>query len=553
MRTYFRGLEERTLKALRERGPAVLGNLAGLSRRKAEERLSRQKADGINPAKRDEARILRDLSQPAHAASLVDGGQDASRSAGASVAFVLGGPEERWLGDRLDMFSREVAGTTFDEIDKILRAGFAEGQPLPVIADTLRQKFETFDKYRAPLIARTEAMSALNQGSIFGVRQAGVADRLRKVWLTAADEWVRPDHMQAGMAYARGIPVEDLFLVGQDKMIAPGNGKDPAQNINCRCTVAYVKKAKPGPAAPPEPGPAPPLPPKPVPKPRRRPVPKPPPSPGGLAIGDDLYNSTVGKRLARIEPLEAGRQYTVEELEKALYDRVQKHPILKDNLMIDFKAHNMDPLTLRRTIDAWIELVNEFPEIAANFDYLGCGLQDKLARNSIELWKRKGYERAAAAANYHKIQFNPKYYSYQTEADFASDWSRCFKNGFHPESGVKEVLESIVQHEFGHNIEFAMEGTYGTFAHEMYKVSSEMRKRLTAAGKVRGEWQRYWKDNKFQVQAIAKYGFENELEGFAECFQDWWIRRKYNMPMSEPTKKVGEIVERVFRIWRFGK
>ena len=62
-----------------------------------------------------------------------------------------------------------------------------------------------------------------------------------KTWLTAGDEHVRPSHVQAGQQYADGIPIDDLFQVGDDEMDAPGNGSDPAEAINCRCALGYEK------------------------------------------------------------------------------------------------------------------------------------------------------------------------------------------------------------------------------------------------------------------------------------------------------------------------
>jgi uncharacterized protein with gpF-like domain len=151
---------------------------------------------------------------------------------------------QAWLGDRLEEFSEQVTGTTFDEIDAILQTGFAEGQPLTTIAGTLRERFASWDKYRAPLIARTEAVSALNNGSLLAVKQAGIAQDVKKAWLTAGDEVVRATHQTAGLVYSKGIPVDEMFTVGGDLMLTPGDGRVAAENINCRCTIMYVKAKK---------------------------------------------------------------------------------------------------------------------------------------------------------------------------------------------------------------------------------------------------------------------------------------------------------------------
>jgi hypothetical protein len=131
------------------------------------------------------------------------------------------------------MFSEEVSGTTFEDIRAILRQGFSEGKPLSAIADTLREKFDSYEAYRAPLISRTEVMAGNNMADILAIRQAGIEEKVLKTWITAGDENVRPTHVEAGAQYADGIPIDEMFQVGDDQMDAPGNGSDPGEVINC--------------------------------------------------------------------------------------------------------------------------------------------------------------------------------------------------------------------------------------------------------------------------------------------------------------------------------
>ena len=77
---------------------------------------------------------------------------------------------------------------------------------------------------------------------ILAAEEAGVEELLLKSWLSARDEAVRIDHIMAEQAYERGIELSEDFTVGGDSMPAPGNGSDPAQNINCRCALIYVNK-----------------------------------------------------------------------------------------------------------------------------------------------------------------------------------------------------------------------------------------------------------------------------------------------------------------------
>jgi uncharacterized protein with gpF-like domain len=168
--------------------------------------------------------------------------RDLSESLKTTFEFNINDPRTlQWIGDRMREFSDQVSGTTFDEIEAILKTGFSEGLPLPTIAQTLSDKFSSWDKYRAPLIARTETISAMNQADIESVRQMNLEDQLLKHWLTAGDERVRESHQAAGEEYADGIPMDEDFVVGGDSMETPGGGSDPGENINCRCSLYYTE------------------------------------------------------------------------------------------------------------------------------------------------------------------------------------------------------------------------------------------------------------------------------------------------------------------------
>jgi hypothetical protein len=148
----------------------------------------------------------------------------------------------KWLGSRMEEFSKEVTGTSFDEIKQILREGFQEGKPAASIANDLNERFDSWDKYRSLAIARTETTGASNFADLDSVEQAGLDDRLNKGWLTAGDGNERDTHAAAGAKYVDGIPLNENFQVGSDSMQAPGNGSEAGENINCRCTLYYMEK-----------------------------------------------------------------------------------------------------------------------------------------------------------------------------------------------------------------------------------------------------------------------------------------------------------------------
>jgi hypothetical protein len=101
--------------------------------------------------------------------------------------------------------------------------------------------FDTAEKYRADLIARTEAVAAYNEGELSSVRQMGLEGKLKKFWINEPD--ARDTHQEAGQRYneAAAIPIDEEFKVGDDAMDAPGGGELAEENINCRCTLGYAK------------------------------------------------------------------------------------------------------------------------------------------------------------------------------------------------------------------------------------------------------------------------------------------------------------------------
>ena len=153
---------------------------------------------------------------------------------------------KKYLADKLKKFSSEVAGTTFDEIKKILKQGFENGDSITTITQTLRDKFGVYEKGRAMTIARTETVSAMNQADLEAVKQEGLGDTLLKEWLVADTE-ARETHLAAASMYGEGgdpgpIPLNRVFHVGADTMQAPGGGSRPEEVCNCRCSISYSKK-----------------------------------------------------------------------------------------------------------------------------------------------------------------------------------------------------------------------------------------------------------------------------------------------------------------------
>jgi phage portal protein BeeE len=250
MKRHFKNMAEEVIRRLDESGKKILGKYSGWSRKKVEATLKSDEAVGkINIDREEDAKKLAAEIEPIDRYIMHDVGtarlKDLIETAKISVNFNVNDPRVlEWLGQRMRKFSEEVSGTSFDAIEKILQEGFAEGLPIATIAETLRSKFNSWDQYRAEMIAQTETIAAMNQADLEAARQSGMESALLKHWLSARDANVRESHQIADREYDDGIPIDEPFVVGQDSMDAPCEGVDPSENINCRCTLYYTEKTE---------------------------------------------------------------------------------------------------------------------------------------------------------------------------------------------------------------------------------------------------------------------------------------------------------------------
>ena len=245
MKNHWKDEEKGILERLSKEGKAVKGHLGGFSKNKIRIWLKDNDArvNRININKEKEAKALSEMSLPAYAVVINEAGNAQLDNLGIEVVFQFDDPAvEKWLGSRLKKFSKEVEGTTFDEIGAILREGFKEGLPLNVMGDQIKEKFASWEKWRAQMISRTETVSSSNFADVEAVKQQELDKVLDKFWLNEVD--ARDTHVAAGDVYNEtgAIGVDKLFNVGADVMDAPGNGSLAEENINCRCNVGFIEK-----------------------------------------------------------------------------------------------------------------------------------------------------------------------------------------------------------------------------------------------------------------------------------------------------------------------
>lgn len=134
-----------------------------------------------------------------------------------------------------------ITSFTRDKIRDVLIAAYAAGKSFSDITNELTAT--GFTQARARLIARTETVTAANQGAMFSVKTTGL--KLNKVWISAQDNRTRRrprdkfDHLHMD---GKLIGYEDAFNVDGETMQQPGDRKHGASSgniCNCRCAVGF--------------------------------------------------------------------------------------------------------------------------------------------------------------------------------------------------------------------------------------------------------------------------------------------------------------------------
>lgn len=139
-----------------------------------------------------------------------------------------------------DALSRALRDKRFD---RTVAAAIRDKKPLSSkqIDDMVKRYSERMVKYRSEVIARTEALRSVHQGSEEMYRQAIANGDLRpeslsREWNTAKDERVRDSHSSMnGQVQPFGQP----FVSGLGNLLNyPGDPDAPAEDvIQCRCAV----------------------------------------------------------------------------------------------------------------------------------------------------------------------------------------------------------------------------------------------------------------------------------------------------------------------------
>ena len=170
---------------------------------------------------------------------LATAGKEAIGKLGVDVSFDVSDPKViEWIKQKVLNLSTIVDHTSREKLRAMLTQAVDEGKTIKETSKVIGELFDGFADYRSDRIARTEVISAHNNGTIEGYHQSDVVEG--KEWLATFDEATRDTH---AMADGQVVDLNAPFNVGGMLMQYPGDPGAPVEEIvNCRCTVLPVRK-----------------------------------------------------------------------------------------------------------------------------------------------------------------------------------------------------------------------------------------------------------------------------------------------------------------------
>jgi len=125
-----------------------------------------------------------------------------------------------------------ILDTQKEAMADLIRAGVKDNLTNPQIAQSIRSFYTERASFFAQRIARTETTSASSFGQIAAAKETG---RGRKRWLTSRDDRVRDAHIAMD---GETVGIDEKFSNGCE---GPGMCDDPAEAIQCRCSLIFLK------------------------------------------------------------------------------------------------------------------------------------------------------------------------------------------------------------------------------------------------------------------------------------------------------------------------
>ena len=152
------------------------------------------------------------------------------------IAFDIEAPYvQAFIRARANQLAGQVTDTTYRAIQDALATGISEGESIPELSARIRHVFDVATSTRATTIARTEVVSAFNGSAMATASSYGADVVAGQEWIATNDARTRDEHAARD---GEIVGIGELFSGG---LAYPGDpAGDPADTVNCRCTVAFL-------------------------------------------------------------------------------------------------------------------------------------------------------------------------------------------------------------------------------------------------------------------------------------------------------------------------
>ena len=159
---------------------------------------------------------------------------DLANEVGNPTAINVSSPRvQTYIGARVDGYAHTVNETTKDKIDNIIKSGISAGESIDDMALKLEVYFESAQKFRSQLVARTETVNSMNFGRVESMSQLGYK---KHRWMTMRDGQVRDSHLSAD---GQVVKIDEEFTqLGGDY----GGDRTYPSDFNERCYTIPVEK-----------------------------------------------------------------------------------------------------------------------------------------------------------------------------------------------------------------------------------------------------------------------------------------------------------------------
>ena len=208
LRKNFTELEREVIQNLRDTG---LENFQRSVRMTQKENI-KQKLDVIFWADAEARKQMVKDGKPYIAGSMSDQAKREIRRYRLPLDWSVENPEvRRALDEKIFKFGKQITlilEDTKEELRQTLKDAIAAGETISQVEGRIENVFDLARGYRTERIARTEIISATNEGSMRAYDLSGTVEK--KVWISPRDSDVRPSHQIDGEA----VDTEDAFSNG---------------------------------------------------------------------------------------------------------------------------------------------------------------------------------------------------------------------------------------------------------------------------------------------------------------------------------------------------